>query len=574
MFASYYDNVRKTWSGPRRSVNKYNGRSAGEVLLEKMSQGDPNRVVQIDGDTGESMVMSEIRISTIRIAQNLLKQGCTQNDRVAIIARNAHIITPLAAALLCIGTPFNALDINMIKGFCDKHLDDSFLNILERIEPKFIFCDADAVEPILKARLAHDTKILIVNGKVKGFDGVESLLVATRSENEFSCPPISDSMHHTALMICSSGSTGLPKSVMLSHALFIDEFVNNSFFVGTERMLSFSSLYWISGVWAFANSIVSKNIRIFTAKPFSPELFCDLVGRCQVKAFLGPASRLHAVINSKAIKTADLLTLKTFCLAGEPTPSTMIQAVRNYIPDSEFRLIYGMSEIGGMTCTTPMDIDMKPTSVGCLVRGFEVKIVDENGGNVGIDEIGEIHVKASAMFTAYHKNDEATRSAVDDEGFYKSGDLGYFDRDGCLFVTGRKKEIFKCNLFHIAPIEIESVVLKHPAVHSVCVVGVRDEEKLMDLPAAVIVKKDGAVLKKEEIYTFVAGTALHSILFAGFAFLTTLNLVVERTAEYKWLKGGVFFVDALHTTVSGKIMRSKVKEFAKDLYQKEKNVGQ
>ncbi|XP_037039721.1 probable 4-coumarate--CoA ligase 3 isoform X2 [Bradysia coprophila] len=545
MFASYYDKVKKTWSGPRHNVNEYNRRSAGEVLLERMSNGDPNRVVQIDGDTGEAMVMREIRIRTIRIAQNLLKQGCTQDDRVAIIARNAHNITPLAAALLCIGTPFNALDINMIE-------DDSFLDILERIEPKFIFCDADAVEPILKARLAQDTKVLIVNGKVKGFDVVESLLVSTKSENEFSCQPISDLRQHTAVMICSSGSTGLPKSVMLSHTLFIDEFVNNSFFVGAERMLSFSSLYWISGVWAFTNSIISKNIRIFTAKPFSPEHFCDLVGRYQVKAFLGPASRVHAVVNSEAIKTANLLTLKTFCLAGEPTPSTMIQAVRNYIPDSEFRLIYGMSEIGGMTCTTPMDIDMKPTSVGCLVRGFEVKIVDENGGNTGIDQIGEIHVKAPAMFTAYHKNDEATRSAVDGEGFYKSGDLGYFDKDGCLFVTGRKKEIFKCNLFHIAPIEIESVVLKHPAVHSVCVVGVRDEEKLMDLPAAVIVKKDGAVLKREEIYAFVA----------------------ERIAEYKWLKGGIYFVDALHTTISGKILRSKVKEFANELYEKEKNVGQ
>lgn len=85
-------------------------------------------------------------------------------------------------------------------------------------------------------------------------------------------------------MTCSSGSTGLPKSVMLSHALFIDDFVKNSFFVGAERMLSFSSLYWISGVWALTNSIVSTNIRIFTSKPFSPEHFFDLVRRYKVKA--------------------------------------------------------------------------------------------------------------------------------------------------------------------------------------------------------------------------------------------------------------------------------------------------
>lgn len=226
----------------------------------------------------------------------------------------------------------------------------------------------------------------------------------------------------------------------------------------------------------------------------------------QIKTFLGPPSRAQAVVNSEAMKTANLLTLKMFFLAGEPTSPTLIQAVRQYIPDSQFRLLYGMSETGTMTCTTANDIDARPTSVGCLVRDFEVKIVDENsGGNVGINETGEIHVKAPVLFTAYYKNDAETRNAFDDEGFYNSGDLGYFDENGCLFVTGRKKDIFKCNLFHIAPIEIENVVLKHPTVCSACVVGVRDEEKQMDLPTAVVVKRDGAVVTKEEIYNFVAG---------------------------------------------------------------------
>lgn len=263
--------------------------------------------------------------------------------------------------------------------------------------------------------------------------------------------------------------------------------------------------------------------------------------------FAGPPSQVQAILKNNDIETADLSSL-LFCISvGAHIPLALLQMMKKYLPKCFLITAFGMTEVGGgVTLTLPTELDDNPKTAGKLTGGVEMKILDEHTGEKkGVGEEGEICVKVPVMSTGYYGNEEATKNAFDSEGFCVTGDLGYFDEEGYLYVIGRKKEIFKNCGFAIWPIEIENIILKHPSIHDACVVSVYDDVKITELPAAVVVKKVGHVVTKDEIY----------------------KLVADQLAEYKRLDGGIYFVEALPMTPSDKIMKSKVKPIAQKLYE-------
>lgn len=189
-------------------------------------------------------------------------------------------------------------------------------------------------------------------------------------------------------------------------------------------------------------------------------------------------------------------------------PTILVQTLKKVLPQCVLFTAYGLTEIGGGgTMILSADLEKYPGSSGCLVPGTFMKIVDESTGEkLGIGEKGEICIKLSIPTMGYFRDDEANRNAFDAEGYFKTGDIGHFDETGRLYVSGRKKEIFKNRGYHIWPAEIEDVLLKNPAIRSVCVTPVYDAELITDLPAAVVVKNENHEISREEIYAIVAGT--------------------------------------------------------------------
>lgn len=181
--------------------------------------------------------------------------------------------------------------------------------------------------------------------------------------------------------------------------------------------------------------------------------------------------------------------------------------MKEALPHCLLMTAYGMTEIGGgVSVTLPNELLEHPTTAGHLIRGTRVKLInDQTGERCGINEEGEIHIKTSIPPMGYFRDEKANLSAFDQEGFFITGDIGYFDEVGRLYISGRKKEMFKVRNFVIWPAELEDVIQKHPAVRYACVVNVYDEEVASDLAAAVVVKNEQLQVTEDEIIKLIAG---------------------------------------------------------------------
>lgn len=200
---------------------------------------------------------------------------------------------------------------------------------------------------------------------------------------------------------------------------------------------------------------------------------------------------------------------------------------------------YGITEIGG---GVSVNLTGKKCSVGVTVPNVDVKIISEEGVSLGIGQDGEICVKSIFSFIGYYGDENETKSILDTEGWLHTGDIGHFDNDGNLYLVDRKKDILKYKGYQISPTEIEGLIGQNSGVSVVSVVGIPDEIAT-DLPAAVIVRKNSNVTE-EEIF----------------------DLVAKNMSDFKKLRGGVYFVDSIPMTISGKIQKNKVKDIAIHLF--------
>lgn len=218
----------------------------------------------------------------------------------------------------------------------------------------------------------------------------------------------------------------------------------------------------------------------------------------------------------------------------------LLLQMQPHVPNAHMRSIYGSSEIGFITrCGVPVSV---PTSVGSLGTNVECRLVDESGKVVGPGVQGEVLVRHRYMFLGYLNNPEATKNALTEDGFFRTGDIGYMDAEGNLFVIDRIKDIIKYANFQISPSDLEGIIQKIDGVKQVCVIGIPSADRSSDLPMAVVERVPGSSIREEDIIRIVDG----------------------QVTDFKRLRGGVRFVDSFPMTPSGKILRRAVKQMVSE----------
>ncbi|XP_031621711.1 4-coumarate--CoA ligase-like 7 [Contarinia nasturtii] len=531
MFRTQFDKETKLWKG-RDSPSLYNPKiSLAQVFFRTCLNFGP-KIAQISDDSGIQLTYDELRMKTIRAAQNLQKRGYHSKEVFGIVAKNSHHLAPIVFASLAIGSAVNSLDPSFGK--------TELLHMLKIITPTLIFCDVESYDLLKEClvELKNDAKIFTFGGSTDDSEQVENLFVETHNEAEF-VPVEVDGENDTAIIVCSSGTTGLSKGVTLSHAALLDANTQfNVIFSSYDVLLAFSSLYWVTGWITLVGGTINGATRIITTESYTPELHLRLIEKYRVSFGLSAPHHIALLSKCGRLHHTDLSSLKLLTVAGGKCSLNVQNEINARLPNGKVFAVYGLSEAG-----SGMSVNLGNTdSVGQLLGYCTVKIVDEDGKRCGVGEKGEICFKTNYKFLGYYGNQKATDEAFDEEGYFLTADIGHFDEDGNLFIVDRKKDIIKYCNFQISPSQIESFLIEMPDIKSACLIGMPDEVAT-DLPAAFIVRTKGSNIIETDIF----------------------NLVADHFADYCKLRGGVYFVESLPMTPSGKILRRKVKDLATDL---------
>lgn len=279
-------------------------------------------------------------------------------------------------------------------------------------------------------------------------------------------------------------------------------------------VLSFSSIYWLTGLILIVMGTAGGSTRIITSKHFTPELQFHIIEKYKVTVINNLSYYLILMAKSGLLPKVNLSSVKTLISTGFKIPFAVLNEVNKHLPNGSVSNAYGLTEVGDSVSIDYPQFSGSETA-GRFVNGYSVKITDDKGNRCGVGVSGEICIKSRVKFLGYHKNEELTEEAFDSEGFFKTGDIGYIDEDGYSYICDRKKNTLLYYSHTIFPTEIEETILKSPEIKDVCVVGV-PHETIFELPAAVVVRHEGSRICVAEISKLVAG---------NFQFVFAVNFV-------------------------------------------------
>ncbi|XP_015521568.1 4-coumarate--CoA ligase 1 [Neodiprion lecontei] len=509
--------------------------SFGELVLARL-KNNPELVGQIDVTTGEKYTFNTMRDGSVRCALWMRKQGLLPGDVVTMCSHNQLDLALPCFATLYLGAVINPLDVGMNKR--------DFSHVLKITSPKMAFVNEDIATTFAEAvkETELDVKIVVL-GRVPGFLAFQEVIAEQTVEEvqHYRCTPIKSS-DETAVIMCTSGTSGFPKGVALTHALILNQLHTSFADVFNDTALIISCLAWISGVYSMLIAVAANSTRLLPP-PFEEYTACALIEKFKIKSALLSPSMLVRLVKSDALKKYDLSSLETVMCGGSVLPANTREAFNEMLPHASIIVGYGMTEVGGAISIQTKN--SKPGSCGSILDNCQLKVVDPDTGRLlGVNQLGELLLKNGTTMAHYYKDPQATACTIDEEGWLHSGDLGYYDEDGEIFIVDRLKEMIKYQGYQISPADIEDVLLSHPGVKEAVVVSVPhpvDNEH----PIAFVVRRQAAITDKQ-----VTEEEL-------------IDLVATEMADSKRLRGGVRFVDHLPKTPSNKVQRRDVRKLAR-----------
>ncbi|PVH85763.1 acetyl-CoA synthetase-like protein [Cadophora sp. DSE1049] len=355
-----------------------------------------------------------------------------------------------------------------------------------------------------------------------------------------------------AFLVYSSGTTGLPKGVMLTHRNIVanmlqgDVVDKESSNWKDDSMISFLPMFHIYGIAALIFIPLLRGVTMHIMQRFDLEQFLSSIQKFKVTiAYVVPPVVL-LLAKHPLVEKYDLSSLQMMHSAAAPLTQDLIDMIYKRIK-VPIKQSYGMSEAAPGISTQRTETWNSPSgSVGKLYPSMTLKVVSPSTQNeVSAGEEGELWIRGPNVFKGYHNNATATSEALT-SGWFRSGDIGYIDDGGNIFLTDRFKELIKYNGFQVAPAQLEGLLMGHPAVDDVAVIGVYSQERATEMPRAYVVPAKGYEGDNWEGLAEQIG-----------------KWVEERVAPYKRLRGGVRFVDEIPKSTAGKVLRRVLVEQAR-----------
>jgi len=483
----------------------------------------------IEGPTGRTVTYSQLAESIGIAAHNLAQKGFKKGEVFGILSPNCAEYAIAFHAIATLGgivTPINPL-----------YTRPEITHQLKDSGARFLVTVPGCADKAGAAAQDAGVEELFVFGSAPGATSFDTLLVDNGRAEQVAIDPMKDLI----ALPYSSGTTGLPKGVMLTHhnlVANIRQMEGLCYFYETDTLICVLPLFHIYGLVVVLNMGLYSGATIVMMPRFDLEAFLKAVQDYEVTlAHLVPPIVL-ALSKHPVVDNYQLPKLKTIFSGAAPLGEELTLACMDRLGVT-IRQGYGMTETSPVTHSSPAPpMPLKFGSVGVPAPNTECKIVDlESGEPLGPNERGEVCVRGPQIMTGYLKNPEATAQTIDVEAWLHTGDIGYADEDGHFYIVDRAKELIKYKGFQVAPAELEAVLVTHPSVADAAVIPYPDEEA-GEVPKGVIVLKEP--VEPENILEFVA----------------------ERVAPHKRIRH-LEFVDKIPKSPSGKILRRVLVEMEK-----------
>ena len=347
-----------------------------------------------------------------------------------------------------------------------------------------------------------------------------------------------DLKEHVVVLPYSSGTTGFPKGVMLTHHNLVanlEQLGGHLELAADEVCYAVLPFFHIYGMQVLMNFTLSRGVTVVTVPRFDLVKMLELVQEQRItRLFLVPPIVL-ALAKHPVVDKYDLSSVKQIFSGAAPLGGELAEAAAARLNCSVAQG-YGMTELSPVTHAIP-EGDYKAASVGTLVADTQCRlVVPETGEDAAEGESGEIWVRGPQVMKGYLGNPEATANTIDAEGWLHTGDIGRIDADGHTFIVDRLKELIKVKGFQVAPAELEALLIQHPQVADVAVIGVPDADA-GERVKAFVVRVEASSVDADDLKAFVA----------------------EQVATYKQL-GEVEFIESIPKSASGKILRRELRE--------------
>ncbi|PYI65642.1 long-chain-fatty-acid--CoA ligase [Arthrobacter livingstonensis] len=427
---------------------------------------------------GVAIKMDDIEISfgalevlSAKVAALLAARGTKPGDRVALISPNLPQMPPIYYGILRYGAIVVPLNPLLKAREIEYHLKDSGAELAFAWEGVMGEVAAGAAET--------GTTIIPIDA------GFMALLAPLEPLSEVAAADKGD----TAVILYTSGTTGRPKGAELTHEnLRSNAEVSVSLFSSRDGDVIFGGLpfFHIFGQTCALNSAIMAGATVTILPKFDPVKALEIIQRDKVTIFEGVPTMYIALLRTPGRENYDVSSLRVAASGGSPLPLEVLHEFESTFSATMLEG-YGLSETSPVITFNQMDGIRKPGSVGTVVAGAQLRVVDDGGNDVEPGAVGEIAVAGPFVMKGYWNNPAATEAAMPD-GWFRTGDLGRRDEDGVFFIVDRKKDMILRGGYNVYPREVEEVLYEHPAVAEAAVVGRPDDVHGEEVYAAVALK--------------------------------------------------------------------------------------
>lgn len=502
-------------------------------LLEVNLRDNPDKEALVFGDRRYTYRQMGEKVDGL--AEALVRLGVKKGDKVAVDLPNwpefvfsYFAITRIGAVMVMVNTRYRSTEV--------KHILRDSDAVAVIIPAEF---DGFRYPPMireLRSELPYLQHIIVVGGT----PDTEGVLCFDELLGQWSGAPVNevqiDPIEDLALIMYTSGTTGVPKGAMITHFNLVRNSEVNSVpyeFTPDDVFLVLVPASHIIGLFCLT-SVFLSHAKVVLVDVFKAEPVLRIIEREKVTV-------QHAVPTIFTLELAnaakyDISSLRTGMMAGASCPPELLRRLIDL--GFQVHVGFGMTETAGGLMNTRFsdDLEARTQTVGKPVEGVQVKFVDDNRRELPPGQPGEMAIKSYGRMKGYYKNPEATAAAIDEEGWFYTGDLGYLDERGYVRIVGRKKEMVIRGGFNIYPAEVEGLLYTHPKVLEVAIVGVPDSV-LGEKTCACIRPRDGVELTEEEVKEFCRG----------------------KLADFK-VPDYVRFMETFPLTPTGKIYKAGLKE--------------